>query len=250
MSWWSSLFGGKSGRKQDNASSPILSENDDDLYPGAVARVMESGNCSVSFVQKEFRIGFLRASKLIDAMERDNIITSLDSAGARRVLKDEERDKITRTLPANGHRPDADDPFDREFYFVPYPRITTPHSDLLLAGRKCYMSDPVFDELATRNGRWVPSNKSGQVSDFFTYTDIGQLDFAINDYWACPVTADAKKLATEPTALSLLRIRSVNGNPVLNAVDSCCRTHGCSWQLPGEPVSLWDRPRRLPLSSM
>ncbi len=68
--------------------------------------------------------------------------------------------------------------------------------------------------------------------------------------WACPVTADAKKLATEPTALSLLRIRSVNGNPVLNAVDSCCKTHGCSWQLPGGPVSLWGRPRRLPLSSM
>lgn len=182
MSWWSRLFGGKSGRKQDNASSPILSENDDDLYPDAVARVMKSGNCSVSFVQKEFRIGFLRASKLIDAMERDNIITSLDSAGGRRVLNDEERDKITRTLPTNGHRPDADDPFDREFYFVPYPRITTPHSDLLLAGRKCYMSDPIFAELATRHGRWVPSNKSGQVSDFFTHTDIGQLDFAINDY--------------------------------------------------------------------
>ncbi|MCO7536724.1 hypothetical protein NJH24_18280 [Pseudomonas asiatica] len=182
MSWWSSLFGGKTRPKREASANPNLSENDDDLYPVAVARVMDSGNCSVSFVQSSFRIGFLRASKLIDAMERDGIISPLDASGSRLILSDQERENIDRSASTDGNRPDAEDPFDREFYFVPYPRISTPHSDLLLSGTRCYMSDPIFSELATRHGRWVPSNKSGQVSDFFTHTDIGQLDFAINDY--------------------------------------------------------------------
>lgn len=182
MSWLSSLFEGKKRRKQEASAKPTLSENDDDLYPEAVDRVMSSGNCSVSFVQSTFHIGFLRASKLIDAMERDGIISPLGTSGSRRILSDQERENIKRSVSTDGKRPDADDPFDREFYFVPYPRISTPHSDLLLSGTKCYMGDPVFAELAIRHGRWVPSNKSGQVSDFFTHTDIGQLDFAINDY--------------------------------------------------------------------
>ena len=46
--------------------------------------------------------------------------------------------------------------------------------------------------------------------------------------WACPMAADAKKLANEPTASSLLHIRSVNDSPVPNAADCCCKTHGYS----------------------
>lgn len=58
----------------------------DDKYDEAVALVIEKGNCSVSMVQRYLRIGYNRASRLVEQMERDGLVTPPGGSGLRKVL--------------------------------------------------------------------------------------------------------------------------------------------------------------------
>jgi DNA segregation ATPase FtsK/SpoIIIE, S-DNA-T family len=62
-------------------------EVDDDLYQGAVRVVCEMGRASTSTLQRRLRIGYGRAARLIDLMERDGIVGPPDGAKPREVLK-------------------------------------------------------------------------------------------------------------------------------------------------------------------
>jgi len=61
-------------------------EDDDPLYDQAVALVVEKGKCSVSMVQRFLRIGYNRASRLVERMEREGIVSAPGSGGLRQVL--------------------------------------------------------------------------------------------------------------------------------------------------------------------
>ncbi|WP_167631735.1 FtsK/SpoIIIE family DNA translocase [Mariprofundus ferrooxydans] len=58
----------------------------DDKYDEAAALVIEKGSCSVSMVQRYLRIGYNRASRLVEQMERDGLVTPPGSGGLRKVL--------------------------------------------------------------------------------------------------------------------------------------------------------------------
>ncbi len=58
----------------------------DEKYDEAVALVIERGQCSVSMVQRYLRIGYNRASRLVEQMERDGVVTPPGSGGIRKVL--------------------------------------------------------------------------------------------------------------------------------------------------------------------
>ena len=64
---------------------------DDELYPEAVRIVVERQFASVSMMQRKFRIGYARAGRLIDMMERAGIVENVEGSKARKVLikKDE-----------------------------------------------------------------------------------------------------------------------------------------------------------------
>jgi DNA segregation ATPase FtsK/SpoIIIE, S-DNA-T family len=62
-------------------------EVDDDLYQDAVRVVCEMGRASTSTLQRRLRIGYGRAARLIDLMERDGIVGPADGAKPREVLK-------------------------------------------------------------------------------------------------------------------------------------------------------------------
>ncbi|MFQ5582312.1 MAG: DNA translocase FtsK [Mariprofundaceae bacterium] len=64
----------------------------DDKYDAAVALVIEKGQCSVSMVQRYLRIGYNRASRIVEQMERDGIVTPPGSGGMRKVLARSEAD--------------------------------------------------------------------------------------------------------------------------------------------------------------
>lgn len=57
----------------------------DPLYSQAVAVVAKTGKASISAVQRELRIGYNRAARLIEQMEKDGYVTALDGSGARSV---------------------------------------------------------------------------------------------------------------------------------------------------------------------
>jgi S-DNA-T family DNA segregation ATPase FtsK/SpoIIIE len=61
-------------------------EGRDELFDEAVRFVVQSGQASTSMLQRRFRIGFSRAGRLIDLMERDGIIGPADGAKPREIL--------------------------------------------------------------------------------------------------------------------------------------------------------------------
>ncbi len=59
----------------------------DAVYEGAVRLVVESGKASTSLLQRRLRLGYGRAARLIDMMEKDGIVSAPDGARPREVLK-------------------------------------------------------------------------------------------------------------------------------------------------------------------
>ena len=60
----------------------------DPMYKGAVSVVMGSGKASIALVQRELKIGYNRAAKLVEDMERAGLVSAMDpTTGARTVLK-------------------------------------------------------------------------------------------------------------------------------------------------------------------
>lgn len=69
---------------------PLALDDDDDvdkeLYDRAVAIVARDGKASTSYVQRCLKIGYNRAARLIDKMERDGVIGPANHVGKREVL--------------------------------------------------------------------------------------------------------------------------------------------------------------------
>jgi S-DNA-T family DNA segregation ATPase FtsK/SpoIIIE len=58
----------------------------DPLYDEAVAIVLKSRRASISSVQRQLRIGYNRAARLIEEMERSGLVSAMQSNGNREVL--------------------------------------------------------------------------------------------------------------------------------------------------------------------
>jgi S-DNA-T family DNA segregation ATPase FtsK/SpoIIIE len=64
-----------------------VEEVDDDLYQDAVRVVCEAGRASTSTLQRRLRVGYGRAARLIDLMEKDGIVGPPDGTKPRELLK-------------------------------------------------------------------------------------------------------------------------------------------------------------------
>lgn len=60
---------------------------DDPMYEDAVRCVLEMGKASTSTLQRRLRLGYGRAARILDAMEKDGIISPPDGSRPREVLK-------------------------------------------------------------------------------------------------------------------------------------------------------------------
>ncbi|WP_145566182.1 DNA translocase FtsK [Yersinia massiliensis] len=58
----------------------------DELYTEAVQAVLDSGNTSISYMQRHFKIGYNRAARLIENMEYHKILTRPDWKGVRQIV--------------------------------------------------------------------------------------------------------------------------------------------------------------------
>ena len=61
-------------------------KSDDDLYDKVVEFAISNGEISVSLVQRQFRIGYNRASRIVDDMEKNGIVGKSDGSKPRKVL--------------------------------------------------------------------------------------------------------------------------------------------------------------------
>ena len=60
----------------------------DDLYDEAARIVVQSGQASISYLQRRLRIGFSRAARLVDMMEIEGLVSAAAGGKAREVLVD------------------------------------------------------------------------------------------------------------------------------------------------------------------
>ena len=58
----------------------------DSLYDAAVAFVIEKQRVSVSLIQRQFSIGYNRAARIVEAMEKAGVVSPMESNGSRKVL--------------------------------------------------------------------------------------------------------------------------------------------------------------------
>ena len=63
-----------------------FSPDQDDLLDDAARVVVESGTASVSMIQRRLRVGYTRAGRLIDMLERRGIISGYEGSKPRQVL--------------------------------------------------------------------------------------------------------------------------------------------------------------------
>jgi len=74
----------------ENGEGAAEGDFDDTLYEDAVRVVCEMGRASTSTLQRRLRIGYGRAARLIDMMEKDGIVGPADGPRPREVLKKRE----------------------------------------------------------------------------------------------------------------------------------------------------------------
>ena len=79
------------GHAEDSGDSQEQLKYEDELLETAVNMVLETGQASVSMLQRKFRIGYTRAARLIDTMEEMKIVGPNIGSKAREILMNSEQ---------------------------------------------------------------------------------------------------------------------------------------------------------------
>jgi S-DNA-T family DNA segregation ATPase FtsK/SpoIIIE len=80
-----SVLEGPDPEAAENGMEDMDAESDP-LYDQAVAIVLKTRRASISLVQRHLRIGYNRAARLIEQMERAGMVSAMQSNGNRDVL--------------------------------------------------------------------------------------------------------------------------------------------------------------------
>jgi S-DNA-T family DNA segregation ATPase FtsK/SpoIIIE len=81
---------GEAGSDSEGYSSVSGSLDDvvsDPMYAEAVEFVMQQGKASISLIQRRFRIGFNKAARFVEQMEKDGVVTPADGSKPRTVVR-------------------------------------------------------------------------------------------------------------------------------------------------------------------
>jgi len=73
-------------RAEDSDGFAVDDEGPDELYDQAVAALADMRFVSISLLQRKLRVGYNRAARMIERMERDGIVGPADGAKPREVL--------------------------------------------------------------------------------------------------------------------------------------------------------------------
>ena len=76
----------KTGAAKSNASSEPADADGDELLPAAVEVVLETGQASVSMLQRRLKLGYSRAARLVDQMEERGIVGPFEGSKPRQLL--------------------------------------------------------------------------------------------------------------------------------------------------------------------
>lgn len=88
---------GKGGKGNAPAPEPAPSEfaeeeeGGDELLPAAVDVILETGQCSVSMLQRRLKLGYARAARIVDEMEERGLVGPFAGSKPRAILVTKEQ---------------------------------------------------------------------------------------------------------------------------------------------------------------
>ncbi|MBN1632095.1 MAG: DNA translocase FtsK [Thermoleophilia bacterium] len=88
----------------------LLDPDSDDLLADAAQLVIETGSASVSMLQRRLRVGYTRAGRLIDMLERRGIVGPWEGSKPRQIMVDaDDAEHVLAVLRAEEVPPDEDE---------------------------------------------------------------------------------------------------------------------------------------------
>ena len=81
----------KGGGKSAGAPEPAGESPDDELLTAAVDVVLETGQASVSMLQRRLKLGYARAARIVDEMEEKGIVGPFQGSKPRSILVTKEQ---------------------------------------------------------------------------------------------------------------------------------------------------------------
>ena len=76
-------------------------EKNDPLLPEAVELILQTGHASISLIQRRFRVGYARAARLVDDLERMGVVGKFEGSKPRKVLMNMEQAAVLLKEKAN-----------------------------------------------------------------------------------------------------------------------------------------------------
>jgi DNA segregation ATPase FtsK/SpoIIIE, S-DNA-T family len=71
---------------EDDEAAPEQDEPSDEMYDQAVALVIDTHQASISMIQRRLRVGYNRAARMVERMEREGLVSAPDGVKGREVL--------------------------------------------------------------------------------------------------------------------------------------------------------------------
>ena len=98
----------KGGGKSAGAPEPAGDSPDDELLTAAVDVVLETGQASVSMLQRRLKLGYARAARLVDQMEERGYVGPFEGSKPRQLLIDKAKWQELKMAKAPAPEPEID----------------------------------------------------------------------------------------------------------------------------------------------
>ena len=98
----------KGGGKSAGAPEPAGESPDDELLSAAVDMVLETGQASVSMLQRRLKLGYARAARLVDQMEERGYVGPFEGSKPRQLLIDKAKWQELKMAKAPAPEPEID----------------------------------------------------------------------------------------------------------------------------------------------
>lgn len=96
-------------KKGGGSDDDMFDPDEDDLLADAARLVIETGSASVSMLQRRLRVGYTRAGRLIDMLERRGIVGPWEGSKPRQILVEgDDLDHVLAGLDGASHSDDDD----------------------------------------------------------------------------------------------------------------------------------------------
>jgi S-DNA-T family DNA segregation ATPase FtsK/SpoIIIE len=75
-------------RDPDEQSLEFENGERDEMYSRAVRTVIQEGKCSITLIQRRLQLGYARAARIVDMMEREGVVSPGEGSKPREILVD------------------------------------------------------------------------------------------------------------------------------------------------------------------